>query len=177
MKSYRKELWFEAPRRPVMGLSMDSSGTRASAAIAWQQTDGTVALRLEADVTGDPIDLERFGNDLRRRAMKLRVVDVVFDPYTDKDLARYFRKARPINGMEYANASERFARLVDSGRLRWEGAEQVGEELAWTGRREAGRSWMAVRDNPENTITGVLAAIRAAWVASEPRLASVPRIY
>lgn len=167
----------EPPRRPVMAVNMDPSGTRASAVLAWQMSDGTIALRVEADVTGAPIDGERFGRDLRARAMRLHATEVVFDPYTDRDLARYLPRSRPINGIEYANASERFARLVDSGRLRHAGADQIGEELAWTGRRETGRSWMAVRDNPDHTITSVLAAIRAAWVASEPRLAAAPRIF
>lgn len=167
----------EEPRRPILGVNMDTSGTRASAVLVWQQSDGSVACRVEADVTGDPIDVERFGRDLRDRATRLHVTEVVFDPYTDRDLARYFRRARPINGIEYANASERFARLIDSKRIRWQGAEQIGEELAWTGRREIGRSWMAVRDSAEHPITSVLAAIRAAWVASEPRPVSAPRIY
>ena len=165
------------PTRPVMAVSMDGSGTRASAVVAWAQEDGTVGMRVAADVTGEPIDMERLGPELRDLARKLRVTEVLFDPWTDADLARYFRHARPVNGVAYANASERFARLVDSGRLRWDDAAIVGEQLAWTGRKDQGRgAWMAVRSKPERPVTAVLAAIRACWVASEPRQAA-PRIY
>lgn len=165
------------PLRPVLAINMDPSGTRASAVLAWTQSDGTVAMKVAADVTGDPIDTERLGPDLRDLAIRLGVSAVVFDPWSDADLARWFRKARPINGIEYANASERFTRLIESGRLRWEGSDKIGEDLKYTGRKTVGRgSWMAVRAKHDRPVTAILAAVRATWVASEPRQ-SAPRVY
>src|SRR6185369_8229976 len=46
----------EKPIRPTMAVSMEPSGTKATAAMAWQQTDGTIALRVIADIFGAPID-------------------------------------------------------------------------------------------------------------------------
>jgi hypothetical protein len=167
----------DEPVRPVMAINMDASGTHASAVLAWAHPEG-VSMRVIADVTGEPVDLERLGPDLAEVAKRMRVTEVLFDPWTDADLARYFRRTRAINGMTYANASERFARLVDSGRLRWHDAAVVGEQLAWTGRKDQGRgAWMAVRARPEHPVTAVVAAIRACWVASEPQQAPRRMVY
>lgn len=167
----------EEPLRPAMGVSMDVSGTRASAAIAWQQSDGTLAVAVIRDVTGSPIDTDRFGPDLKQLAMRLGVTSVAFDSWTDSDLARHLDNAKPIISREYANASENFARVLDSGRLRWAEAEQITEDLAWAARKphESG-AWMAVKANEERPITAVLAAIRAVWLASAPKV-SAPRLY
>ena len=172
----RGQSTLEEPLRPVMGISMDPSGTRASAVLAWQQSDGSVAIRLDADVTGEPIDVERLGPELNERAIRAGVTDVVFDPWTDTDLARYFRKSRPINGREFAEASSGFVRLIESSRLRWDTSEQIGEDLNWTARKphESG-AWMAVRAKDDRPITAALAAIRASWVASAPK-PGAPRI-
>lgn len=163
----------EAPLRPVMAVSMAPTGDRASAVLAWQQTDGTVALLLDADVTGDPIDVDRLGPELNERAIRAGVTEVLFDPWTDADLARYFRKSRAVTGREFANASENFVRIAESSRLRWAVSGQVdviGLDLAWTARRphESG-AWMAVRAKDDRQIPAALAAIRAAWVASGPK--------
>jgi len=160
----------ETPLRPMLAISMDPSGTRASAAIAWHQTDGTVGLRVVAEVTGAPINVDRLGPDLRQAALKLGAVSIAFDPWTDADLARHFSNAKPLTGRDYANASENFVRMIESGRLRWADADQVSSDLAWTARKphESG-AWQAVKARDDRPITAALAAIRAVWLASGPK--------
>lgn len=167
----------EEPLRPAMGISMDVSGTRASACIAWQQSDGTLALTVLRDVTGDPIDTDRFGPDLKQLAMRLGVTSIAFDSWTDSDLARHLPNAKPIISREYANASENFARVLDSGRLHWNEADQITDDLTWTARKphESG-AWLAVKANEERPITAILAAIRAVWLAAAPK-ASPPKVF
>ncbi len=167
----------EDPLRPAMGISMDVSGTRASAVLAWQQTDGTLALSVLRDVTGDPIDTDRFGPDLKQLCMRLGVTNVAFDSWTDSDLARHLPNAKAIISREYANASENFARVLESGRLRWAEAEQITDDLTWTARKphESG-AWLAVKANEDKPITAILAAIRAVWLASAPK-AQAPRVF
>jgi len=160
----------EPSLRPMMAVSMDPSGKRASAVIAWQQSDDTVACRVVADVTGDPIDTGRLGRDLLQLALKCGVSATSYGAWTDADLAKHFRKAKSLDGREFANASENFVRLVESRRLRWDLADQIGEDLAWTARKphESG-AWMAVKASEDRPATAALAAIRAVWLASGPR--------
>lgn len=166
----------ETPLRPAFAISMDPSGTRASAAIAWQQTDGKIGVRVIADVTGEPIDVDRLGPVLKQAAMKLGALRIAFDPWTDADLARHFKDAKPLTGREYANASENFVRVIESGRLRWDDADQVTHDLMYTARKphESG-AWQAVKAKEDRPITAALAAVRAVWLASGPK-ASVPRV-
>jgi hypothetical protein len=157
----------EEPVRPVMGVSMDPSGSRASAVLAWLQTDGSVGLRVDADVTGEPIDVDKLGPDLNERALRAGVLEVLYDPWTDANLARHFRKSRAVNGREYANASAAFVRAVESKRVHWDNADQISEDLAWTARKpHENGSWMAVPAKEDRPITAALAAIRAVGVAS-----------
>lgn len=162
--------------RPMMAINMDPSGTRASAVLAWQQPDETVAVKVIADVTGSPIDTDRLGKDLAQLAIRSGVVTVGFGTHTDRDLARHFRKPRAIDTTEYANASESFVRLVESRRLRWAEADAIGEDLAWAARKphESG-AWQAVKAVEDRPATAVLAAIRAVWLASGPK-PSAPRV-
>jgi hypothetical protein len=164
------------PLRPVFAINMDPSGKRASAVIAWQQPDDTVALRVIADVTGDPIDTDRLGKDLATLAIRSGASAVTFGAWTDADLARHFRSPKGLDGREFANASENFVRLIESHRLRWDQAEQIGEDLAWVARKphESG-AWVAVKASDDRPVTAVLAAIRAVWLASGPRPAA-PRV-
>lgn len=173
----RAHMAIENPLRPAMGISMDASGTRASAVLAWQQSDGSLGLTVIRDVTGDPIDTEAFGPDLHKLALKLGVSQVAYDSWTDTDLARHLPNAKPLISREYANASENFARVLESGRLRWNNADQITEDLAWTSRKphESG-AWLAVKANDERAITASLAAIRATWLASAPK-ASAPQVF
>lgn len=166
----------EKPRRPMLALSMDASGTRASAAIAWLQTDGTVGLRLIADVTGNPIDVDRLGPELRQAALRLGVARVAFDPWDSADLARHFTSAKPLIGRDFAAASENFVRVVDSGRLRWQDAEAITADLAWVARRpHENGAYQATKAKDDRPITAAFAAIRAVWLASGPKPA-IPKV-
>ena len=165
----------ETPSRPAIAFNMDPSGRRASAVMAWQMTDGRIACVELREATGDPIDLPALGADLKDLASKHGAKKMAFASWTDKDLARYVPRAEALDGKEFANASEHFARLVLSGRLAWDGANHITDDLTWTARKphDSG-AWQAVPSTHERSVTSVLAAIRACWLASAPR--SVPRI-
>jgi hypothetical protein len=157
------------PTRPAIGVSMDPRGERASIAVAWKDGE-TVSVRLLYDVTGDPVDTDRLGEDLRVTAARLGVKLVGFDPYTDAELVKYVPKAQAINGGQFANASAQFVNLVSSKRIRWQDAEAVTADLAFTARKPTGEnSFHAVRSDDDRPITASLAAIRAAWLASGPQ--------
>lgn len=167
------------PKRPYMGVSMDPGGERVSAVLAWRLPDETIGLRHLLEGTGDPIITDEVGKELRDLASKNGVVKVGFDPMTDAELAKFFRKAEPISGQKYANASSRFALAVQSRKLRWEDAAAVTEDLLWTTRKahdESG-SYQAVRANDDRPITAALAAVRAVYLASIPPTSGVARIY
>lgn len=161
---------FDAPVRPRMAVSMDPSGTRASAALAWSQGDGTIALRMLFDVTGSPIDATRLGRELREAERAHHVVATGYDPLTDRALADALRKAKPISGAQFANASSAFAVAVEGGRLRWRDCSAVTSDLTWTTRKENAErgSFEAVRGDDRHPVPAALAAIRAVWLASEP---------
>lgn len=165
----------EDPNRPAMALSMSPDGRRASFHIAWQQSDGRIALRSLFEAKGDPIDTDRLGKDVRQMATEKMVKQVAFASWTDADLARHFPIAKALDGKEFAAATENFVRLIESGRLIWDNAEHVSEDLPWTARKphDSG-AWIAVPAS-ERPITAVLSAIRATWLASAPR-PPAPRI-
>jgi hypothetical protein len=164
-------------RRPCMAISMDPSGRRASAVIAWRRTDlDDIGVRLVAEVEGDPIEVERFGPDLRSLARDLGVQAVGFASATDADLARYFPKAKALDGKWWAVASGAFVDRLASGRLHWDDAAEIGSDLGWTVRKSApGGSWQAAKASDDRPITAVQAAIRAVWLASGPR-AAAPKV-
>jgi hypothetical protein len=166
------------PVRAAMGLSMDISGERASAVIAWVDRDEHVTLDVH-DTQGSPIDVTVLGPDIAKLGVSNRVIDTAYDPYTDVDLARYLRKAKAINGRDYGNASEKFVRLVTERKLRIHDPKGVlTEDLRWTTRRSGpNSSYMAIRASDEHSNTAVLAAIRAAWLATNPTGAQPARIY
>lgn len=157
------------PRQPCMGISVDPSGTRASAVIAWQGDAGIVELQVLAHVSGSPIDLDNFGKALDEKAREAKVTDVAFDPWTDQGLGRHLLNAKPLQGAEWANASERFVRAVEGGWLRHSSSEQISDDLAFTVRksRDDG-TFVAVKAIEERPITAALAAVRAVWLASNP---------
>ena len=101
---------------------------------------------------------------------------MAFASWTDKDLGRYIPLAEPLDGKEFANASENFARLIMQGRLAWDVGGHITDDLPWTARKphDSG-AWLAVPASPERSITAVLAAIRAVWLASAPK-PPAPRI-
>jgi hypothetical protein len=164
-------------RRPMMAVGMDPSGTRASAVIAWRQEDDAIGVRVVADVTGDPIDLDLFGSELRDVARGLGVRTVGFAPWTDADLARYFPNAKPLDGKSWAVASEAFARMVEGGKVRWDGSDEIGSDLGWTVRKShEGGAWHATKAKDDRPITAALAAVRAVWLASDPKRAGSLRV-
>lgn len=166
----------DAPRRPMLGVSMDASGTRASAAIAWPQSDGTIGLRVVADVVGHPIDATRLGPDLRQLALRYGVSRVAFDPWDTADIARHFPNAKPLIGREFAAASQAFVQIVDAGRLRWDDADAVTADLPWTARKpHENGAWNATKANEDHPITAAFAAVRAVWLASD-RKPAVPKV-
>lgn len=172
----RSETWeelqgeVEPPRRPALGVSLDPSGQRASAVLSWQQEDGRVAVRLIADVTGFPVDVPRFGEDLKRLAHDYRVSRVAYDGATDAELAKYFKKPEAITGAKFTNASSMFVNLAESHTIVWDG-EPITPDIAWTGRKshEAPGTWTAIKLSDEHPVTAMLATIRAVWLASGPK--------
>lgn len=167
----------EDAHRPAMAVSMSPDGSRASAAIAWMREDFTVGLRLLVEATGEPIDTAVMGDELRKQALALGIRRVGYDPLTDAELAKYFKKPEPISGQKFANASAQFVNLVTAKHLRWTDADAVSDDLTWTSRKldkETG-TFQAVRAQDDRSITASLAAIRAVWLASGPK-PSLPRI-
>jgi hypothetical protein len=167
------------PSRPCLGVKMDISGERASAVIAWQEGDGRTGLEVIADVEGHPIDIDRFGPDLQKIATQKRVSFTGFDPYTDTDLAQHLRRAKPLMGRDYANASEKFVRLVAGRQFRVHDENGIlATDLAATiPRATSGGAYVAIKASPETTNTAAEAAIRAVWLASAPRPIGEARIY
>lgn len=161
----------EAPTRPMMAVSMDPNGRRASAAVAWRRTDGTTGVRLLFDVPGDPIDTDELGKDLRQTAAQLGVRKVGFDPLTDTELAKYFPKSEAIGGQKFVGASSTFVNLVNGGKLRWTDADALTDDLTWTARKANTEraSFEAVRAKDDRPIPASLAAIRAVWLVSGPK--------
>jgi hypothetical protein len=165
-----------APSRPSMAVSMDPDGERASAVIAWQAGDD-IAMRVIFDVTGHPIDTDALGADLKKAASRLGVPEVAYDPLTDGELAKFFKKTRKVSGSEYANASARFVTIVNAKRLVWSDAAAVTDDLTFTAKKphdESG-SFQAVRAKDDRPIPAALAAIRAVYLASGPKTAT-PRV-
>lgn len=164
--------------RPAMAFNMDAAeGRRASAAMAWQMVDGRVALVELNEATGDPIDVDALGRDLKALAVQHRVRKIGHASWTDAALARHLPKSEAIDGKTWAAASGKFAELVSSGRLVWSGATHITEDLPWCSRKPHAESgaWVAVAATPERPVTAALAAVRAVWLASEPR-PPAPRI-
>jgi hypothetical protein len=164
------------PVKPAIAFNMDPTGRRASAVMAWQQTDGRIACVELLEAVGDPIDVKALGTDLLELTRRHGARKVAFASWTDKDIARYIPKAEALDGKEFANASENFARVILQGRLAWDGATHVTDDLPWTARKphDSG-AWQAVPATPERSVTAVLAAIRAVWLASAPK-PPAPRI-
>jgi hypothetical protein len=90
----------EAPRSPFMAVSMSPDGSRAAVAMAWPRADETYGLRLLFDVTGSPINADRLGQDVAKKARELGVRMTGFDPLTDALLAKHFVRTEAIAGRE-----------------------------------------------------------------------------
>ena len=164
-----KSIKVSAPTRAYLGISMDPSGTRASIVMAWRQPDKTIALRELFDVPGEPIDTDALGEDAVKVARKHGAIQVGYDDWTDRDLARHFKgRAKSIIGKDFANASEAFVRAVSSGQVRYTDAVHITEDLKSTSRKENDEmgTFHAVRSRDDVSVTASLAAIRAFWLAS-----------
>lgn len=166
----RAQLPTETPVRPSLGISQAPS--RIVGIFAWQQSDGTIGLRLAADVTGDPVDVDGAGRRLRELAQSLGVQAVGYAPATDRDLARHFDwkgvTLAPISGQTAAAAAGRFVSTLEGGRLRWTDAAQVGSDLAFTVRDRASGAYVARAAKVDRPIPASLAAIYAVWLATNP---------
>lgn len=163
------------PLRPNMGISVSTDARRASVALSWPQDDGTYALDIVEDVSDD-LDLDALGQALRDRARRAGVVQTGFASWTDAQLARHLKNAKPLDGKEFANASVNFARLVDAGFIRWRGPDTISNDLTWLARKghESG-AWTATPIDDDHSTTAALAAIRAVWLAAAPK-PPAPRI-
>ncbi len=159
-----------AGRFATLGIKMEPNGARCSAVLAWPRENG-VAVDVVADVTGNPIDVERLGPHLLKLARSVKAREVVFDPWTDADLARYFPKTTSIGGRDFAAASDKFVRLALARQLAVHDPGSIlARDLDATVRvGHMGGTFTAAKSSPELTNTAVEAAIRAAWVASAPR--------
>jgi hypothetical protein len=162
--------------RPFMGISVSPDATRASVALAWQQPDGVVAVDLVEDIAGD-LDVDKLGEALKERQIRAGVAGVAFASWTDQQLARYLRNPKALDGKDFANASVNFARLVETGFLKWRGPASVTSDLGWVARKghESG-AWSAVLVDDTHPATSILAMIRASWLASGPP-PGAPRVY
>jgi hypothetical protein len=164
--------------RQHLAVSLDPDGTRATAAIAWLGDDDMCYLTIHSDIKAETVSTATLGQEWRDLAVARRVARVAFDPMTDAELAKFFKKPKPISGGEFSNATSNFVARVRSGRLRWFDASAVGSDLSWTARKENDEtgSYQAVRANDDRPITAALAAIRAVWLATGLRPVQ-PRIY
>lgn len=164
------------PAKASLAIAVDPLLRRASAAVAGMQPDGAVGVRVIADVTGSPVDLDKLaaGSDARpglaALAASFRVTGgAAFDQVTDLGLARHLRGAKPMQGAEFWNAAAEFVRRVELRSLRWQDAEMVADDLRWTARRtHSSGAFAAVRADEAHTNTAALAVIRAVWLATRP---------
>lgn len=156
----------EAPKRPGLGVALDPSGTRVSAYLGWQQSDGSVAVQPVLEIE-DTIDVDAVGKQLRQLAMKNRARMTAYSGSTDVALAQYLSHAKPVDGRLHAQASSNFATLAESGKLRVISSELLDADLRYTVRKDHhDGAWSATRADENRPITSALAAIRAAWLAS-----------
>lgn len=158
-----------SPARPVLGIKMDPSGDRVSGVLAWQTSEGRVTVDVVLDVTGDPVDVDRLGPELKALAKAQRVGAVAFDPQTDADLARHLERTHAITQRDYASATERFVRLVAGrGLTVHDPGGILANDLEHTTKRAmtAGTA-IAVKAGSDMTNTAAEAAIRAVWKAAE----------
>ena len=167
-----------AGSRKFLAVSVDPKSRRASAAVAWPQPDDVIAVRVIADVTGDPVDLDAFGPDLAKLIAGKGVIRTTYDDRTDRELARHLRGSKPMVGAEFWHAAEYFVKKVETRKLRWQDAEMVSEDLRWTARKENDLgTYSVIRSSDDHTNTAALAVIRAVWLASGALRAPKPRIY
>jgi len=173
----RLETPLEAMAQPSLGIALDGPLGRASAVLAWPQSDGTLAVTMAAEVHGDPLDVSAFGKALGELATKAKVAATAYDPATDADLARHCPNPKPLGPREFAQASERFVRSIDGARIRHADAAPIGGDLPATARSTGSHGvFIASKAQEDRAITASLAAIRAVWLAAAPKQPK-PRVY
>jgi hypothetical protein len=156
------------PAKPAMAFSLAPDGRRCSVILSWRLADGRISCVELPEFRGDPLDVDNLGPALRKLALQYRSRQIGFSS-ADKALARHFPNAKAVDGKEFASASATFANLVQSGRLAWDGARFLSEDLAWAARKPyEGGTWTTVAASDEHPIPTVHAAIRAVWRASSP---------
>ena len=162
-----------APIRPAMGISLDPSGQRASAVIAWQMEDGRVAVRPIREATGEPnIEMADFGGDLKRLQHEHKVKRAGYDGATDRELSKFLKEPDAITGAKFTNASSLFVNLVETHKLVIDDPDDViGACIEWTGRKthEQPGTWTAIPLSAEHPVTALLATIRAVSLAFGPK--------
>jgi hypothetical protein len=153
-----------------MGVAMDPDGRRASAVLAWRLPDDTIAVRQLLEATGEPIDTDLLGKDLRDLARDHGAMSVGYDPLTDGQLAKFLLKPEKVNGARFANASSVFRLAVHSRKLRHMDCAPVTDDLTFTAVKphDQSGSFQAVRSDDDRPITAALAAIRAVELAANP---------
>jgi hypothetical protein len=154
------------PTSPVMAVKMDISGERASAVVAWRLDKERIAMTPVADVTGSPISIDLFGPELVKKAQEWHVSIVGFDPYTDVDLIRFFRRNQKVIGRDYANASESFSRrALDRQFVVLDETDLIAADLARTIRKPSQYGTFIAGKADETPNTAAEAAVRASWLA------------
>ena len=83
---------------------------------------------------GYPVDLESVAEDVQKHARKMGIRHVAFDPFTDRDWARFFKDPwRHTPAGDYAAACDRFARVIEAGQLRCEDVDGVlADDMSYT---------------------------------------------
>lgn len=165
------------PKRSYMAIKMDPDGERVSAAVAWADADGRVTLDIHDTQSAPDSARDVIGRDLQKIALENRALKVAFDVYTDADYARYMTRAQPMKMADYAAASDKFVNLATERRLRIHDPNGVlGPDLSRTIRRRIkSGAYIAARGTNEPN-TAAEAAVKAVWLASEPRPLQLARI-
>jgi hypothetical protein len=154
------------PQSTVMAVKVDISGERASAVVAWRIDALRIALVPVADVLIDVQSVDTFGPELVKKAQEWRVSVVGFDPYTDTDLIRHFRRNAKIIGRDYANASQAFADRSAAGQfVISDPTDLIATDLAHTVRKPSTNGTFIAGKADETPNTAAEAAVRASWLA------------
>jgi aryl-alcohol dehydrogenase-like predicted oxidoreductase len=130
-------------------------------------------------VFGDPIDVNRLGPALIRKAREFGVTVIYYDPFTDGDLARQFRRAEKVTGRDYADASAAFVHRTSGKWFVVDDPEAIiAADLARTVRHASTHgTYIATKASADESNTAAEAAIRAVWRASNPVTIEPARIH
>lgn len=169
------------PLSPMLGVSLDPTGQRASAVSAWLiKETGMTGLRVEEEYTGNPIDVARLRDSIRALTIRLGARKVGYSKLTDAPLVTDLKNATAIDGREFEEASAGFARTVAGHGLCWDDADGILTlDLRWTGRKTGGdlKTFHAVRVKDDRPITAAQAAIRAVELVARQASTGQARIY